>query len=218
VWVAGDLVLRVVTTAPLILASRSPQRVSLLRETGVSFESDPADIDETQYDPSWPAERIARHLAAEKARAVAVRHERAYVLGADTIVVAGDELLGKPADAGDARRMLQTLSGSAHRVITGVCLIAPPLAGVRHETADAVVSVIHMRQLTAGEVEAYVASRQWEGKAGGYGLQDNDPFVTCTDGSATNVIGLPMERVSEMLAEAGFRVQGSGSRVEEGRA
>ena len=188
----------------LILASRSPQRVDLLRQAGVAFEVDPADIDESQCVPAWPAERVAEHLATEKARAVAARHPLSWVLGADTVVAAGDELLGKPIDAADARRMLSTLSGSAHRVITGVCLIGPLQNERRQQTGDHVVSTIHMRLLTPDEVDAYIASRQWEGKAGGYGLQDNDPFVTCTDGSPSNVIGLPMERVSQMLRNAGL--------------
>lgn len=184
----------------LVLASRSPQRVALLREAGVSFETDPADIDETQFDASQPAERIAEQLAEAKASCVAARQPGAFVLGADTIVVAGSELLGKPADAADARRMLATLSGSAHRVITGVCLIDP----TGRRTTDAVVSTIHMRPLTPAEVDAYIASNDWQGKAGGYGLQDDDPFVTCTEGSPSNVIGLPMERVREMLISAGL--------------
>jgi septum formation protein len=177
----------------LILASRSPQRVTLMREAGYAFECDPADIDEEAYPRGLDAVGVARWLAQAKAKRVATRHPADRVLGADTVVALGDQLLGKPEDERHAERMLRSLSGSTHRVITGVALVGPGVAIVDH-----VESRVQMRELTDAEIADYVASGDWRGKAGGYGIQDDDPFVTCTTGSITNVIGLPMERVAEL--------------------
>jgi len=179
----------------LILASRSPQRVALLREAGYAFQCDPADIDEEGYPRHFVAADIARWLAQAKADRVASRHPQDTVLAADTVVALGEELLGKPEDAPHARRMLRSLSGSTHRVITGVAVVAidQDLRIVEH-----VESTVQMRVLTDDEVERYVASGDWRGKAGGYGIQDNDPFVTCMNGSVSNVIGLPMELVMKL--------------------
>ncbi len=180
----------------LILASRSPQRVKLLRDAGYRFDCDPADIDEEAYPRDLAPPQIAMWLASAKAARVASRRSADdLVLAADTVVALGGALLGKPEDADHARRMLGSLSGSTHRVVTGVALIsaARGLNVVRH-----VESTVQMRPLTEAEIEAYVASEDWQGKAGGYGIQDDDPFVTCMNGSVTNVIGLPMELVAEL--------------------
>ena len=182
----------------LVLASRSPQRVRLLREAGYAFETDPADIDETDYPAGLEAEEVARHLALAKAKRVAERWPDAVVLGADTVVALGDKLLGKPDDAVHARQMIASLSGSTHRVITGVALVGPSA-----EAVDSVVSHVTMRPLTDAEIASYVAGGQWQGKAGGYGIQDEDPFVTVIDGQADNVIGLPMELVATLLTPGG---------------
>ncbi|MGN6506567.1 MAG: Maf family protein [Tepidisphaeraceae bacterium] len=186
---------------PLVLASRSPQRVNLLREAGIRFTCDPADIDESIYPEAASAVDVARHLALAKSRATAARHPSAFTLGADTVVALGDTLLGKPADADHARRMLGDLSGTTHVVITGIAIVCPQqsIESVEHE-----ISSVQMRKLSDAEIEAYVASRQWEGKAGGYGIQDQDPFVTCLTGSRSNIIGLPIERTVDLLQRVGF--------------
>lgn len=182
----------------IVLASRSPQRVTLMRDAGYTFDTDPADIDESDVPAGLDAVGVARHLALAKARRVAERQPDACVIGADTVVALGDELLGKPADAADARRMIAGLSGSTHRVITGVAVVSPAAEAVDHAE-----STVTMRKLTDPEIDAYVATGDWQGKAGGYGIQDDDPFVTCTSGPADNVIGLPMELVETMLTPSG---------------
>jgi septum formation protein len=186
----------------LVLASRSPQRVTLMRDAGYAFDTDPADIDEEAYPRDLPPPQIARWLAREKAARVLSRHPHDMILAADTVVALGDLLLGKPEDEAHADRMLRQLSGSTHDVHTGVALLCPA-RGI--EIVDHVTSRVQMRELTDAEIKAYVKSGEWRGKAGGYGIQDNDPFVTCMQGSVTNVIGLPMERVGE-LPIADFRL------------
>ncbi|HEX8325527.1 MAG TPA: Maf family protein [Tepidisphaeraceae bacterium] len=182
----------------IVLASSSPQRVRLMREAGYDFESDPADIDETDLPAGLDAVGVAKYLALAKARTVAQRHADACVIGADTVVALGETLLGKPADADDARRMLSGLSGTTHRVITGVAVVSPAAEAVDHS-----VSEVTMRALTDQELNDYVASGEWRGKAGGYGIQDPDPFVTCVSGAADNVVGLPMDLVETLLTPSG---------------
>lgn len=184
----------------VILASASPRRRELLAVAGVAFEVDPADIDESDVPAHATAEDIARHLATAKANVVAERHPDAVVLGADTVVVARGRLLGKPADRADAERMIRLLSGSAHEVVTGVCVASPHYNG-----SGSFTTVVTFRRLTEPEVAAHLDADHWRGKAGGYGLQDRDPFVTRVDGSDTNVVGLPMELVLPMLRDAGVR-------------
>jgi len=185
----------------LILASASPRRQSLLRHAGFEFDVDPAEIDESAYPPSLLPSLVALHLAENKARAVSARHPDDVVLAADTVVAFGDQLLGKPADANHARKMLQLLSGTTHLVITGVCVTR---RSTNFFKSTRVMSAVRMRFLTPAEIEQYVASGQWEGKAGGYGIQDQDPFVTRTAGSHTNIVGLPMSTSRALLAEAGI--------------
>jgi septum formation protein len=208
-----------VSTPRLILASASPRRQGLLREAGFAFTVDPADIDEDDVPPGLRPADLAEHLAAEKARVVATRHPGdVVVLAADTVVAHGDTALGKPADPDDARRMLRLLAGSTHRVITGVA-VTRAAGGFARRTR--VVSVVRMRELSAVEVDRYVESRQWEGKAGGYGLQDaagfptddpsKDPFVIAASGSPSNIVGLPMDETIELLSEAGLILGPAGA-------
>ena len=116
------------------------------------------------------------------------------------MVALNDAPLGKPLDPADARRMLRLLGGTTHSVITGVAVLRRAKDLVLH---DRVTSSVHMRQLTDAEVDAYVASGDWQGKAGGYGIQDDDPFVTRTAGCHTNIVGLPMTTTAGLLAVAG---------------
>jgi septum formation protein len=181
----------------LVLASASPRRQQLLREAGYEFAVFPANIDEDSYPNLLPIE-LARHLSFEKAKAVAGRFPQDVVLAADTVVAFGDRALSKPEDVEDARRMLTLLSGTTHIVITGVTLMQKEseVQQTRHA-----MSAVRMRRLSREEIDGYIASNQWEGKAGGYGIQDQDPFVTRMSGSQTNIIGLPMELVERMLGE-----------------
>lgn len=185
----------------LILASASPRRQQLLTEAGYTFEVCPASIDESDVPLGLSPAEVAEYLAQRKARALAPRFPDDVVLGADTVVAYADRMLGKPADASDARRMLGLLSGTIHSVITGVAVVRASAQVFLHAR---VLSAVHMRALSDAEIDAYVASRQWEGKAGGYGIQDPDPFVTRTSGCLTNIVGLPMTTTAELLRSAGI--------------
>ncbi|MEA2710062.1 MAG: nucleoside triphosphate pyrophosphatase [Phycisphaerales bacterium] len=194
-----------------ILASASPRRQTLLRDAGYEFDVDPADINEEDYPQGMLPSAIALRLAEAKARAVAARHPEDAILAADTVVAFGDQSLGKPADAAQAKKMLQLLSGTTHLVITGVCVMRQSVPFFK---CTRVMSAVKMRFLTPSEVERYVESKDWEGKAGGYGIQDQDPFVTRQSGSHTNIVGLPMSAARQLLEEAGIKpAQNPGSAV-----
>jgi septum formation protein len=199
---AGSYYLAMPSSPRLILASASPRRQSLLREAGYGFVIHPAQIDEESYPAELSPPQIAEYLAKAKAEVVARLYPADVTLGSDTVVALGSRLLGKPIDAEDARRMLALLSGTTHHVTTGVAVVHPAKNLRRSMT---VTSTVRMRPLSAEEIEAYVATREWEGKAGGYGIQDDDPFVTNLGGSLTNIVGLPMEAARELLSAAGIR-------------
>jgi septum formation protein len=182
----------------LVLASASPRRRELLGQLGLSFEVSAADIDETPR-PGEAATAYVLRLAQEKARAVTARHPGAWVLAADTTVALGDELLGKPRDASEARGMLGRLSGRTHEVHTGVALAGP---GGEHSTV--VRTRVTFRSLSLGEVEWYVGTGEPLDKAGSYAVQGKGGFlVAAVEGSPTNVIGLPLGETLELLARAG---------------
>jgi len=189
----------------LILASASPRRQSLLAEAGYTFLVSPADIDERAFEsPGLLPAELAVKLAIAKANAVREKFPDDVVLAADTVVAFGDQALGKPADARHARWMLDLLSGTTHLVITGIAVVrhsADPLAAPK---AARVMSAVRMRWLSPEKIAGYVATGDWQGKAGGYGIQDNDPFVECLTGCHTNIVGLPMTTTKRMLHEAGI--------------
>ena len=186
----------------LILASSSPRRQQLLSEAGYHFQVVPSDFDEDSLGMGFSPGDLAERLAEMKADSVSLKYPDAVVLAADTVVAYLDTVLGKPKNPADAERMLRTLSGTAHSVITGVAVFHRAGSLFRHAR---VMSAVHMRTLTDAEIAQFVESRNWEGKAGGYGIQDPDPFVTRTSGSQSNIVGLPMELVSQMLGEAGIQ-------------
>lgn len=161
----------------------------------------PADIDESSVAGNLAPEQAAMRIACAKAQAVADGFPDDVVLAADTIVALGESILGKPADAADARRILGALSATTHRVISGVAVVRrrPALLLSR-----CVISTVEMKPLSLVQIDAYIASNQWQGKAGAYGIQDPDPFVSRTAGCLTNIIGLPMTTTQAMLAEAGI--------------
>lgn len=189
----------------LILASASPRRQELLRQAGYEFEVDPAGIDEDDFPGGLRPGDLAEYLARRKIEAVSPRHPQDVVLAADTVVAFADKALGKPKDAADASRMLRLLGGTVHSVITGLAVVRIAAAFSRHTR---VLSAVHMRPLSDDEIAQYVASQQWQGKAGGYGIQDPDPFVTRTSGCLTNIVGLPMTTTRELLREAGIEPRG----------
>lgn len=187
-----------------LLASISPRRRELLREGGQDFEIEPSGLEEARRADETPAE-FARRMALEKAREVAGRRPGRWVLAADTVVVCGADVLGKPVDAGEARRMLRRLSGRDHQVITGYALIDP-----RGEvfSEGTVSTTVVFREIAAAEIERYVASGEPLDKAGAYAVQGAaGEFVREVHGSLTNVIGLPMDEVSEALRAAGLWVE-----------
>lgn len=187
-------------TPRLILASGSPRRRELLAEFGLPFEVVVSDAPET-LDPSLTPEEQAIALAARKARAVAADVPAALVLGADTIVVLDGEILGKPTDDVDAKRMLRRLSGRQHEVITGLALVNAA-AGAVDRTS--VTSEVHLRPLTGDEIAAYVATGEPRDKAGGYAIQGlGAGLIDHLDGCCTNVVGLPLCAVAELLTAAG---------------
>lgn len=184
----------------LILASASPRRQQLLREARFDFVVHPAEIDEDALLADTLPLDLARELAIRKARAVSAVYPQDAVLAADTVVAFGDRSLGKPVEEREALRMLELLAGTTHIVITAVSLLCPAR---KVEMTRHAMSAVRMRFLTKREIGDYVAGGEWRGKAGGYGIQDHDPFVTRVGGSWTNVVGLPMRVVKAMLTDAG---------------
>ena len=182
---------------PLILASASPRRRQLLAEAGYVFEVDPSDVEEPPPEAHADPGDYAAGLAWRKASAVAARRGRGLVLGADTVCAVGGEILGKPADRDDAERMLRAQEGDVEiAVITGLCLRR---AGSTEWFGAVETSLCLCRRMTDAERAAYLDTGLWEGKAGGYGVQDDDPFVRVVRGSWSNVVGLPLERLASLL-------------------
>lgn len=195
------------TNARIVLASASPRRRELLTAAGLAFEIDPADVDESFDEAIAPAD-AARLLAERKARTVLARHaaEDVIVLAADTIVAVEADgrarqktlYLGKPADAAEARSMLEALSGSRHVVVTGVCALR---AQGQRAALAAETTWVTMRTLDPAEIEAYVASEEWRDRAGGYAIQETaERFVTGLEGGGfDNVVGLPVALALECI-------------------
>lgn len=178
----------------LILASSSPRRADLLRAAGIPFEVAPVDVDETVRKLEPPGEHV-RRLSREKADVAFAGNPDAVVLGADTIVTVGGEIMSKPHDAGDAIRMLRLLSGREHEVLTGVALVAR--RGVVVEVARTRVWV---NPLNETEIADYVATGEPLDKAGAYGIQGiGSKFIDRIQGSYSNVVGLPVALVYRLL-------------------
>jgi septum formation protein len=182
----------------LILASRSPRRRELLAAAGYKFQvCPPSDAAEGGIcDGESPAQLVER-LAWQKATDVAERIGRGLVLGCDTVVECRGEILGKPTDREHARAMLTALSGQEHRVLSGLCLWQAPDGRLDTRVA---VTTLRMDELTPRQLDEYLATGQWEGKAGAFGYQDGLDWVHVVEGSESNVVGLPMELLAEMLA------------------
>jgi septum formation protein len=200
----------------IILASASPRRQELLRNAGISFTVQPASIDETPLAGESPRE-CAERLAREKTLAVFQNNPRQCVLGADTIVVADDAILGKPRDAEDAARMLRLLSGRTHAVITGVCVIGPvascqlPVAS-KVETASE-TTLVTFCELSDEEIRDYIATGEPMDKAGAYAIQGlASRWIPRIEGDYSNVVGLPVALVYSMLRERGM-LGGGGKAV-----
>ena len=185
----------------LILASASPRRRDLLAQIGIVPDRIvPADLDEARLKDERP-EHHAKRLAIEKARAVAASHPDCFVLGADTVVALGRRILPKAEDEATARRCLEALSGRRHRVVGGVCLIAPD--GVQRTRL--VTSVVAFNRLTEADIRGYLSSGEWRGKAGGYAIQGRAAaHIRFVSGSYSNVVGLPLFETFNLLTGAGY--------------
>lgn len=181
---------------PLVLASRSPRRADLLRKAGYAVACVPSEVDEL-VEIEGPASALALANADAKALSVAAMHADAVVLGADTIVVLGCEIFGKPRDLAHAAEMLGRLSGRVHEVITGVTIVHWESRTMTrfHETTR-----VAFRSLSGEQIEAYLTSIDPLDKAGAYAAQDDEGrIIERVEGSFTNVVGLPMERTREVL-------------------
>ena len=181
----------------LILASRSPRRRELLAEFGYQFDVIPPSeaSEDAPCRGESPREFVAR-MARQKAADVAGRVDAGWVLGCDTVAECDGRILGKPDDENHARAMLQTLSGREHRVFSGLCLWKVPDG---NPVVRVAVTLLRMDRLSDEQLDEYLAGGRWKGKAGAFGYQDRLGWVHVSEGSASNVVGLPMELLAEML-------------------
>jgi septum formation protein len=193
----------------LVLASASPRRLALAEQVGIHPDLlNPVDIDETpgrRESPRALSLRLARQKAQAARHAPLVRSlgEGLYILAADTVVCVGRRIVDKPQSADEARECLQLLSGRSHRVFTSVALITPS-GGERTRVVDAKV---RLKRLTRQDIDAYLLSEEWRGKAGGYAIQGKAAaFVRWLSGSYACIVGLPVYEVVQMLQSAGYPV------------
>jgi septum formation protein len=181
----------------LILASQSPRRRELLIEAGYTFRIvPPSKSAECGVCSGESPSLLVARLACQKAADVAKHVERGLILACDTVAECQGQILGKPDDLDHARAMLMTLSGREHRVLSGVCLWEVPDGQLSVRVA---VTTLQMDRLAPERLDAYLATGQWEGKAGAFGYQDGLDWVHIVAGSESNVVGLPMELLAEML-------------------
>lgn len=197
------------SAAPLILASGSPRRIELLQQAGIEPDRIyPADLDETPLRAEHPrslAKRLAREKAVHALAGLKAQADFApgYVLAADTVVAVGRRILPKAEILDEAEACLALLSGRSHRVYSGVCLITPD----GKERLQLVETRLRFKRLTRKEIDAYLASGEWRGKAGGYAIQGlAGAFVVKLVGSYTNVVGLPLYEVVNLLTGEGYPV------------
>lgn len=184
--------------APLVLASSSPRRRELLQQIGVEFEVRVNPVDETPLAAEKPADYV-RRLAIIKAQASVQADDTRPVLGADTTVVCNGEILGKPANLGDAKRILGMLSGRAHQVMTAIALVQG-----EQIQSEVVVTDVVFRSLSDAEIEAYWATGEPSDKAGAYGIQGKGAvFVARIEGSYSAVVGLPLAETAALLTKSG---------------
>jgi septum formation protein len=183
-------------SAPLLLASTSPQRRAILEQLGLPFEVVAPRYDERDDVGLSPSELVRAH-AAGKARSVGGEAGERPVVGVDTAVVVDARVLGKPEDEAEAAEMLGALSGRDHVVVSGLCLLTPGWEAVEHEE-----TVVRFRELTPRDIAAYVRSGEWRGRAGGYAIQGRGAaLVSQVEGDYLNVVGLPDALLVRLLAE-----------------
>ena len=183
----------------LILASKSPRRLELLKQITSDFEVVPSSVEE-ELDYGYRPEDNARMLARAKAEDVARQYPECWVIGADTLVTLHQEILGKPEDVADAQRMLRRLSGKEHRVATGICVVGP------EKTLDkSITSKVRFKSLTDEEILNYIQTGEPMDKAGAYAIQGEGSFmIRDYSGSKTNIIGLPIDELKTLLQKTGY--------------
>lgn len=192
----------------LILASASPRRVELLRQVGIIPDAViPADIDETPLKGETPKAMVVR-LAREKAQTVAANHKDAFIIGADSTVALGMRMFGKAQSDDEARSFISKLSGRTHKVYGGICVIVP---GGKTITRCVVTSV-KFKRFADAEIDAYVRTREWDGVAGAYRIQGRaGGFITSVQGSYSNIIGLSLYDIMNILGGNGYRADENGT-------
>lgn len=185
-----------------ILASASPRRKEMLSRLGLQFRTDPSGFDEPTRTPSETPSGYALRMARMKAKAVAGRHGSALIIAADTIVVVGEDILGKPANDLEARRMIRRLSGCWHEVITGICIF--DCARNRLKSASSLTRV-HFRRLSAAEIDWYIQTGEYRDKAGAYGVQGYASlFIDRIEGCYFNIVGFPISLFEKMCGKLGI--------------
>ena len=187
----------------LVLASRSPRRVELLKEIHPHFKVAPSSIEEV-LDIGFRPEENARNIARAKAQSIAPKFTDYWVIGADTLVSMDDEIFQKPEDEKDAERILKRLSGREHMVVTGICVVGP-----KKTLAKPVISKVKIKPLTEKEIKDYIATGEPMDKAGAYAIQGKGSFmVRSFSGSKTNIIGLPLDELKTLLKKTHYLPEG----------
>lgn len=185
----------------IILASASPRRKNLLRQIGLDFEVHVSNYKET-IDTRLTPHKLAQKLSLGKARDVATKHKNALILAADTFVVFRGEILGKPKDTQDAKRMLWLLRGASHSILTGFTIIDTPSGKT---VTKSIESTVYMKKLSQREIDAYVATGEPLDKAGAYGIQEKGSiFIEKIEGDYFNIVGLPIYSVITELKKFGI--------------
>ena len=187
----------------IILASASPRRKELLEKIGLKFEVEPSNYAEDMHSRLSP-DKLARAISLEKARVVARKHKNAIVIAADTFIVFGGKIMGKPNTEAEARKMLMTLRGKSHSVITGFTIMDTEENKVLTKSVE---TIIHIKNLTPEEIDAYVRSKEPLDKAGAYAIQGlGSVIVERIEGDYFNVMGLPLSALAEGLKEFGIHI------------
>ncbi len=188
----------------IILASNSPRRKDLLSQIGIKFEIMPSDIDEDLDVLEGTIHEKLEQLAFMKAKYIAEKIAEGLVIGADTVVVIDDIILGKPVDEEDAYKMLKLLNGRTHQVITGISIID---AKTNEYKTDHVATLVKFNNMSEEEIKSYIKSEEPLGKAGSYGIQGLGAlFVSHIEGDYFNIVGLPINALNKMLLEFRYRV------------